>query len=154
MPNSLHFTSVSVLGDSTRPAVRCEQTPCAALVKVNQSTGDELTTNDGYFEPAVPPEQVRQDPYPLTKDFEWSILDINDAKQVRFRRFVLIPWLNSLIIEQGSLRSSFSQLCRGWRGIAAVPIQRRVPSVVCISEKYSSRRRLLYLQGSKTSRLL
>ena len=97
--NFILFTRISVLGDSTRPAVRCEQSHCAALVKINQSIGDELTTNDGYFEPAVPPEQVRQDPYPLPKDFEWSILDINDAKQVRFRLFVPMPWLNCITLE-------------------------------------------------------
>jgi hypothetical protein len=30
----------------------------------------------------MPREQVRQDPYPLPKDFEWTVLDINDPKQV------------------------------------------------------------------------
>jgi hypothetical protein len=27
-------------------------------------------------------EEVRQEPYPLPKDFEWTTLDINDPKQV------------------------------------------------------------------------
>jgi len=44
-------------------------------------SGDELTADDGYIEPALPPEQVRQDPYLLPQDFEWSVLDISDAKQ-------------------------------------------------------------------------
>ncbi|GLB34863.1 putative adds a myristoyl group to the N-terminal glycine residue of certain cellular proteins [Lyophyllum shimeji] len=36
---------------------------------------------DGYIEPPKPREEVRQEPYPLPKDFEWSVLDIDDPKQ-------------------------------------------------------------------------
>ncbi|GBE82092.1 Glycylpeptide N-tetradecanoyltransferase [Sparassis crispa] len=38
---------------------------------------------DGYIEPSIPPEEVRQEAYPLPKDFEWSTLDINDPSQLR-----------------------------------------------------------------------
>jgi len=38
---------------------------------------------DGYIEPSKPKEEVRQDPYPLPKDFEWSVLDITEFAQVR-----------------------------------------------------------------------
>ncbi len=36
---------------------------------------------DGYIEPSVPREQVRQEPYPLPKDFEWSVVDLNDPSR-------------------------------------------------------------------------
>lgn len=45
--------------------------------------GDQPPTEDGYIEPTKAIEEVRQEPYPLPKDFEWSTLDLNDSKQVR-----------------------------------------------------------------------
>ena len=45
-------------------------------------SGDTAPEEDGYIEPSKPREEVRQDPYPLPKDFEWSILDINEPAQV------------------------------------------------------------------------
>jgi hypothetical protein len=44
--------------------------------------GEGPPLDDGYIEPSKPREEVRQEPYPLPKDFEWSTLDINDPKQV------------------------------------------------------------------------
>ncbi|KJA27116.1 hypothetical protein HYPSUDRAFT_131980, partial [Hypholoma sublateritium FD-334 SS-4] len=38
---------------------------------------------DGYIEPSKPREEVRQDPYPLPKDFEWTTLDMNDSAQTK-----------------------------------------------------------------------
>ncbi|KAI0636740.1 N-myristoyl transferase [Trametes polyzona] len=38
---------------------------------------------DGPIEPSVPREQVRQDPYPLPKEFMWSTLDLNDPAELR-----------------------------------------------------------------------
>ncbi|OSD08620.1 N-myristoyl transferase [Trametes coccinea BRFM310] len=38
---------------------------------------------DGPIEPSQPREEVRQEPYPLPKEFMWSILDLNDAAQLR-----------------------------------------------------------------------
>jgi len=43
--------------------------------------GEGPPLDDGYIEPSKPREEVRQEPYPLPKDFEWSTLDINDPKQ-------------------------------------------------------------------------
>ncbi|KAJ7774939.1 acyl-CoA N-acyltransferase [Mycena metata] len=37
--------------------------------------------DDGYIEASKPREEVRQEPYPLPKDFEWSTLDIDDPEQ-------------------------------------------------------------------------
>ncbi|KAG5653839.1 hypothetical protein H0H81_010112 [Sphagnurus paluster] len=43
--------------------------------------GEGPPLEDGYIEPSRPREEVRQEPYPLPKDFEWSTLDIEDPKQ-------------------------------------------------------------------------
>ncbi|KAH7929741.1 N-myristoyl transferase [Leucogyrophana mollusca] len=45
--------------------------------------GEDAPLDDGYIEPSKPREEVRQEPYPLPKDFEWSVLDINDPKQIK-----------------------------------------------------------------------
>ncbi|KAI9453987.1 N-myristoyl transferase [Lactarius psammicola] len=45
--------------------------------------GDSAPEEDGYIEPSKPREEVRQDPYPLPKDFEWSILDITEPVQIK-----------------------------------------------------------------------
>ncbi|KAG8217840.1 N-myristoyl transferase [Butyriboletus roseoflavus] len=45
--------------------------------------GDEPPAEDGYIEPTKAVEEVRQEPYPLPKDFEWSTLDLNDPKQIK-----------------------------------------------------------------------
>ena len=48
--------------------------------------GDSAPEEDGYIEPSKPREEVRQDPYPLPKDFEWSVIDITDPAQVWTRQ--------------------------------------------------------------------
>lgn len=45
--------------------------------------GEEPPSEDGYIEPTKTIEDVRREPYPLPKDFEWSTLDINDGKQIK-----------------------------------------------------------------------
>ncbi|TCD66016.1 glycylpeptide N-tetradecanoyltransferase [Steccherinum ochraceum] len=45
--------------------------------------GEDAPTADGYIEPSKPPEELRQDPYPLPKDFEWATLDLADEVQLR-----------------------------------------------------------------------
>ncbi|EPS95440.1 hypothetical protein FOMPIDRAFT_1032890 [Fomitopsis schrenkii] len=45
--------------------------------------GEEPPTADGFIEPSKPPAEVRQEPYPLPKDFEWTTVDINDPVQLR-----------------------------------------------------------------------
>ncbi|KAJ3092230.1 Glycylpeptide N-tetradecanoyltransferase 2 [Quaeritorhiza haematococci] len=44
---------------------------------------DEIILENGPIEPDKAPEEVRQEPYPLPKDFEWCLLDIDDAKEVQ-----------------------------------------------------------------------
>jgi len=43
----------------------------------------EEAEEDGPIEPSKPTEEVRQDPYPLPKDFEWSIIDLADEVQLK-----------------------------------------------------------------------
>ncbi|KAH8116866.1 N-myristoyl transferase [Phellopilus nigrolimitatus] len=45
--------------------------------------GEGPPAEDGYIEPSLPREQVRQDPYPLPKDFEWSSIDLDDPNQTK-----------------------------------------------------------------------
>ncbi|KAI0724001.1 N-myristoyl transferase [Cerioporus squamosus] len=45
--------------------------------------GDAPPEEDGPIEPSKPREEVRQEPYPLPKEFTWSMLDINDPAQLR-----------------------------------------------------------------------
>lgn len=52
------------------------------MILFNVVAGEEPPQVDGFLEPSVPKEQVRQDAYPLPKDFEWCILDLTDSKQV------------------------------------------------------------------------
>ncbi|ESK94543.1 peptide n-myristoyl transferase [Moniliophthora roreri MCA 2997] len=43
--------------------------------------GEGPPIDDGYIEPSKPREQVRQEPYLLPKDYEWTTIDINDPNQ-------------------------------------------------------------------------
>ena len=69
--------------------------------------------DDGFIEPSRPREEVRQDSYPLPKDFEWSVIDIEDTTQVfLFIILVLIPEAGRYSeIDPGGIRASLRQLC-------------------------------------------
>ncbi|KAJ7050605.1 hypothetical protein C8F01DRAFT_1263870 [Mycena amicta] len=43
--------------------------------------GEGPPLDDGYIEPPKPREELRQEPYPLPKDFEWTTVDITDPVQ-------------------------------------------------------------------------
>jgi glycylpeptide N-tetradecanoyltransferase len=45
---------------------------------------------DGYIEAPKLGKELRQKPYPLPKEFEWTIVDVNDPIQVSilFHRFL------------------------------------------------------------------
>ncbi|KAF7366922.1 Glycylpeptide N-tetradecanoyltransferase [Mycena sanguinolenta] len=43
--------------------------------------GDEPPLEDGWIEPSKPREEVRQEPYPLPNEFEWTTVDITDPVQ-------------------------------------------------------------------------
>ncbi|KXN86917.1 Glycylpeptide N-tetradecanoyltransferase [Leucoagaricus sp. SymC.cos] len=45
--------------------------------------GEGPPIDDGYIEPSKPVGEVRQEPYPLPKDFEWSMVDMSDPKQCK-----------------------------------------------------------------------
>ncbi|KAJ3002882.1 UNVERIFIED_CONTAM: hypothetical protein HDU68_005963, partial [Siphonaria sp. JEL0065] len=44
---------------------------------------DEVIEKDGAIQAAVPVDQVRQTPYDLNAQFEWSIVDVNDENQLK-----------------------------------------------------------------------
>jgi Myristoyl-CoA:protein N-myristoyltransferase, N-terminal domain len=52
--------------------------------KIPSFVGEKITSEDGYIEASKPREEVRQEPYPLPKEFEWSQIDIDDSTQVSF----------------------------------------------------------------------
>jgi glycylpeptide N-tetradecanoyltransferase len=54
----------------------------ARYVVPDPLSGEAAPEEDGPIELSKPSSEVRQDPYPLPKDFEWSSVDINDEKQV------------------------------------------------------------------------
>lgn len=54
----------------------CE--PCSPILALDDMAPEE----DGYIEPSKPREEVRQEPFPLPKDFEWSVLDTTTPSQV------------------------------------------------------------------------
>ncbi|THH10777.1 hypothetical protein EW145_g1082 [Phellinidium pouzarii] len=45
--------------------------------------GEGPPAEDGYIEPPVPREKVRQEPYPLPRDFEWSTIDLDNPNQIK-----------------------------------------------------------------------
>jgi len=79
----------------------------------SENVGDETPQEDGSIEPDKPREEVRQEPYPLPKDFEWSILDINDPKQVCLSIISHLVFPTCSSTDQRGLRFIISQLRRG-----------------------------------------
>lgn len=47
--------------------------------------GDAKVAEEGPIQPNAPPEKVKQEPYPLPKEFEWVTIDIDDAEEVSRR---------------------------------------------------------------------
>jgi len=64
------------------PTTVCRIHPVCRSPFTRSCSGDEAPEEDGYIEPSKPKEEVRQDPFPLPKDFEWSVLDITEPSQV------------------------------------------------------------------------
>ncbi|KAG0336242.1 Glycylpeptide N-tetradecanoyltransferase 2 [Podila humilis] len=44
---------------------------------------DEIVEEDGAIEADVPLDQVRATPYPLPKEFEWSLVDVENDKEIK-----------------------------------------------------------------------
>ncbi|KAG0233115.1 glycylpeptide N-tetradecanoyltransferase [Actinomortierella wolfii] len=44
---------------------------------------DEVVEEEGAIEPDVPHDQIRKTPYPLPKEFEWSLIDVQDDKELK-----------------------------------------------------------------------
>jgi hypothetical protein len=77
--------------------------------------GDAAKTGqDGCIEPSKSSDEIRQEPYSLPKEFEWSIIDIDDPKQVTYLVHTTLKFFLTVFLEQGTLRSTVCQL-RGGR---------------------------------------
>jgi hypothetical protein len=73
---------------------------------------DQKPEEDGFIEPSKPRDEVRQEPYPLPKDFEWCTVDITDAKQVSCdTSFLLVITFLRTLAAKGSVRTTLSELC-------------------------------------------
>lgn len=72
---------ILVLGNTTRPATRYICHSHRPAKYLNITLGEGPPVGDGFIEPSLPREQVRQDAYLLPKDFEWCVMDLNDSKQ-------------------------------------------------------------------------
>ncbi|EMD38921.1 hypothetical protein CERSUDRAFT_47559 [Gelatoporia subvermispora B] len=72
-----------VLGSAARPTARYASRIRSFVYVLTGQPGEGPPLGDGYIEPSEPPEEVRQDPYPLPKEFEWSTLDIDNSAQIR-----------------------------------------------------------------------
>ncbi|KAG0261971.1 glycylpeptide N-tetradecanoyltransferase [Actinomortierella ambigua] len=44
---------------------------------------DEVVEDEGAIEPDVPHDEIRKTPYPLPKEFEWSLIDVQDGKELK-----------------------------------------------------------------------
>lgn len=58
------------------PALRLTRLLCPSRAVTN-------ITPDGPIEKDKPSEEIKQEPYPLPKDFEWVTMDLGDPVQVR-----------------------------------------------------------------------
>ena len=88
-----------VLGDAACPSLWC--VVCILSITLSPPhtwPGDSAPEEDGYIEPSKPREEVRQDPYPLPKDFEWSIIDITEPAQVRTRQITYSLYLLTVLV--------------------------------------------------------
>ncbi|KAI6127852.1 N-myristoyl transferase [Pisolithus croceorrhizus] len=74
--------------------------------------GEEPPSEDGYIEPAKAIEDVRREPYPLPKDFEWSTLDIDDSKQTK--EVYDLPSLNYVEDDNAAFRFQYSAEFLEW----------------------------------------
>lgn len=90
--------------------------------------GEEPPTADGFIEPSKPPAEVRQEPYPLPKDFEWTTIDINDPVQVSQPNTARHSAPLYCIVTR-SVRTAFRTLRRGRRRIFPIPILSTLPEL-------------------------
>ncbi len=83
--NLLKCLEEIVLGNPACSTTRCgSRSPRNRYENNNVIPGEEPPIGDGYIEPSKPLEELRQDPYPLPKDFEWSTVDLSSEAEVRY----------------------------------------------------------------------
>lgn len=93
--------------------------------------GEEPPLADGYIEPSKPAHEVRQEPYPLPKEFEWSTVDITDDVQVSSTPIICLFLNAHFLLATRIVRTSICKLCRGRRRFVPIPILSRVLAMVC-----------------------
>lgn len=72
--------------------------------------GEGPPVEDGYIEPSIPHEQVRQEPYALQSQFEWTTVDIQDPNQV-FTHLCCGCRRDSIAVDQRIIRLIERKLC-------------------------------------------
>ena len=72
-----------VLGDTTSTSTGFALIFQCLIPFTRCLAGEGPPLDDGYIEPSKPREEVRQDPYPLPKDFQWCVVDLNDQAQLK-----------------------------------------------------------------------
>ncbi|KZP12580.1 N-myristoyl transferase [Athelia psychrophila] len=77
-----------------------------------QQMGEKPSTSDGCIEPSVSREQVRQDAYPLPKEFEWCVMDLDESKQIK-EVYDLLS-LNYVEDDDASFRFQYSAEFLNW----------------------------------------
>ncbi|KAI0752837.1 N-myristoyl transferase [Daedaleopsis nitida] len=81
--------------------------------------GDAPPEADGYIEPSKPREEVRQEPYPLPKEFTWSTIDIADPPRalvdsVQLRELYELLSANYVEDDDASFRFQYSAEFLSW----------------------------------------
>ncbi|KAG6832334.1 hypothetical protein H0H87_001975 [Tephrocybe sp. NHM501043] len=92
---------------------------CFILIDAS-AIGEGPPIEDGYIEPSKPREEVRQEPYPLPKDFEWSTLDLNDPKEIK-EVYDLLS-LNYVEDDEAAFRFQYSAEFLEWRVFSSLII--------------------------------
>jgi Myristoyl-CoA:protein N-myristoyltransferase, N-terminal domain len=80
---TLSNTTIAVLGDTTSTSTGSVHLFNSVLALTEWLAGEGPPLDDGYIEPSKPRGEVRQDPYPLPKDFQWCTVDLNNPNQLK-----------------------------------------------------------------------
>lgn len=68
------------------------------------SVGEGAPIEDGAIEPSKPASEVRQNAYPLPKEFEWSVVDVtNDAEVIDNFPSCHVPEISSSYVQESNI---------------------------------------------------
>lgn len=75
-----------------------------AQILTTISTGEGAPMEDGAIEPSKPASEVRQNAYPLPKEFEWSVVDVtNDAEVINNFPSCHIPGIGYSYVQESNI---------------------------------------------------